>query len=96
MAPELEQHLWDAIPCNWFDKSARKTRRIEGRLPRDVIKEMLDAGLIQSPKQAWRTLEKWCDKGWYNYGVTLDLGWREVRELAASRLEQPPVVYGQE
>lgn len=26
-------------------------------------------------KRAWRILEKWCDKGWYSYGVTLDLGW---------------------
>ena len=26
-------------------------------------------------KRAWYLLEKWSDKGWYDYGVTLDLGW---------------------
>ena len=28
-----------------------------------------------SHKQLWRYLEKWCSKGFYDYGVTLDLGW---------------------
>lgn len=26
-------------------------------------------------KRAWYLLEKWSNKGWYDYGVTLDLGW---------------------
>ena len=26
-------------------------------------------------KRAWYLLRKWSDKGWYDYGVTLDLGW---------------------
>jgi hypothetical protein len=26
-------------------------------------------------KRAWYLLEKWSNKGWYEYGVTLDLGW---------------------
>jgi hypothetical protein len=52
----------------------------EGLLPRDIIGSMLDEGMIESPKQAWRTLEKWGKKGWYNYGVSLDLGWKEVSE----------------
>ena len=45
--------------------------------PREVIDAMLDEGMIESPKQAWRTLEKWLRKGIYNYGVSLDLGWLE-------------------
>jgi hypothetical protein len=36
---------------------------------------MLESGRIASPKQAWRTLEKWDAKGWYEWGVTMDLGW---------------------
>lgn len=27
------------------------------------------------PKQAHATLKKWEKKGWYEYGVCLDLGW---------------------
>ena len=26
-------------------------------------------------KRAWYLLEKWSQKGWYDYGVSLDLGW---------------------
>jgi hypothetical protein len=26
-------------------------------------------------KRAWYVLGKWADKGWYEYGVSLDLGW---------------------
>lgn len=40
---------------------------------RDVINIFGDLGY--SHKQLWRYLEKWCGKGFYDYGVTLDLGW---------------------
>ena len=26
-------------------------------------------------KRAWYLLEKWTDKGWYDYSVTEDMGW---------------------
>jgi hypothetical protein len=26
-------------------------------------------------KRAWYLLGKWCDKGWYEFGVALDCGW---------------------
>ena len=66
MNRDLEKYLWDEIGKNSRFKP----------WPRDVIDKMLKAGLIESPKQAWRTLEKWCDKGWYDYGSCLDLGWK--------------------
>ena len=28
-----------------------------------------------SHKRAWYLLNKWAGRGWYEYGVTLDLGW---------------------
>jgi len=37
--------------------------------------------IINSPsfhthyKRAWYFLDKWWDKGWYEYGVTTDMGW---------------------
>ena len=68
MAPDLEKYLWDHIPTN--------AEAGHGRWPRNVIKDMLDKGMIDSAKQAWRTLEKWCNKRKYDYGVTLDLGWK--------------------
>ena len=39
---------------------------------RDIINE---SGFPFHHKRAWFLLEKWCGKGWYEYGVTLDLGW---------------------
>ena len=32
-------------------------------------------------KRCWYLLEKWSKFGFYNYGVTLDLGWFEDAEL---------------
>lgn len=52
-----------------------KSRISKGECCRYIIQDMLDKKLINNPKQAWRTLEKWVRKGLYNYGVALDLGW---------------------
>lgn len=50
--------------------------RIEGgQSAREAINDMLASNLIKSPKQAWRTLEKWTDQGIWEYGVNMDLGW---------------------
>ena len=39
-------------------------------------------------KRSWYLLGKWSDKGWYDYGVTLDLGWITLKgyEVAESLL----------
>lgn len=55
------------------DKLRERIR--SGVCARDAIGEMLAAGDIASPKQAWRTLEKWSARREYEYGVCLDLGW---------------------
>lgn len=58
------------------DLEAELMRRVhDGELARDVISDLLTRGDIASPKQGWRTLEKWARKDWYDYGVSLDLGW---------------------
>lgn len=41
-----------------------------GIFPRDISREI---GIPH--KRAKYLLSKWTDKGWYNYGVSLDLGW---------------------
>ena len=74
MRRELERYLWDRITG---DVSVN---------PRAVIREMWLSGMIESPKQAWRTLEKWCDRGYYDFGVCLDLGWP-----ASDRKSDPPL-----
>ncbi len=66
MRPHLEDELWEWAPTNG-DGS--------GRTPRQWIEQALAEGKINSPKQAWATLTKWSAKGWYDYGVALDLGW---------------------
>lgn len=68
MKPEAEDYLWERIPVAGQHQGQPS--------PREVIAEMHQQGMIQSPKQAWRTLEKWSGKGLYDYGVSLDLGWK--------------------
>lgn len=41
-------------------------------MPRDIINK---PDFYLHYKRAWYLLEKWSNKGWYEYGVTLDLGW---------------------
>lgn len=68
----LEKYLWENIdPPN---KHARC-----------VIEEMINKGMIQSPKEAWRTLEKWTLQQKWNYGSTLDLGWKQVETLSKDK-----------
>lgn len=43
--------------------------------PGGVIADMVHRGDIKNSKQGWRTLEKWTDKGWYEYGVSVAAGW---------------------
>ena len=43
-----------------------------GKSPRDIINEET---FPLHYKRAWYLFDKWSDKGWYDYGVTLDLGW---------------------
>ena len=68
MKKDVEQFLWDRIGYAGISG---------GNYPRDIINGMVNIGLIQSHKQAWATLRKWCRKGIYNYGVSLDLGWKQ-------------------
>jgi hypothetical protein len=46
-----------------------------GQRPRDVAEQWCAEGRIANSKQMWATLDKWRRNGWYEYGVTLDLGW---------------------
>jgi len=73
MKKELEDYLWSQISALSYKEILYSQYN---RLPRDVIKEMIEKGWINSPQQAWRTLEKWIGKGKYDYGCCLDLGWK--------------------
>lgn len=61
MNVEQEHYLWRSLEI--------------GRKPREVIEELVTAGIWSSAKPAHRTLEKWVNRGLYEYGVNLDLGW---------------------
>lgn len=65
----LEDYLWSRIKYNGEHGEYSEW-------PRDVINDMIRLGMIKSPKQAWRTLEKWSCKGLYAWGSTIDLGWK--------------------
>lgn len=79
MKPLHEAYLWVRIPL---------AGRYDHDRPRHVIEEMLRLGLINHWKQAHRTLEKWANRGVYEYGVSLDLGWRttDVFPIPGQRL----------
>jgi hypothetical protein len=66
VSPDCEKYLWDRLHLAGE----------EGPAPRDVIAEMFERKMIESPKQAWATLNKWAAKGLYEYGVNVDLGWK--------------------
>ena len=46
--------------------------------PRDIIEALAET---IPHKRCWYYLEKWCEKGFYDYGVTLDLGWFYLDKL---------------
>ena len=80
MTPELEKELWARI---------KKQPTLQGETPRQVIADFIARGLIQSPKQAWATLNKWTDKGLYNWGVNEDLGWIEDGAVYMAKNKAP-------
>jgi hypothetical protein len=57
-----------------------------GYTPRDVINS--DDCKINH-KQCWFYLQKWSTRGWYDYGVTIDLGWLTA-EGKKALTDQPP------
>jgi len=81
---KLEKWFWDTI--HTVESRARERSLLT---PRDVIAAMMSRGYIISEKQAWATLTKWSGKGWYDYGVTLDLGWK-VDDRPFPRVPQNP------
>lgn len=66
-----ELSLWRAVR---LVGSALKVVDDDGKelTPRSVISSL---GCAVHPKRAHRWLEKWADRGLYEYGVCLDLGW---------------------
>ncbi len=84
MKKNLEDYLWNEISY----VNDEKWKSQYHRFPYDVINEMLSKGWINSPKQALRTSEKWSEKGIYNYGSRLDLGWKEKPRLNSSEVFQ--------
>lgn len=63
----LELYLWDN-----FGKDERR------QIPfaKEIIDEMLRYGMIKNEKQAYRTLEKWSNKGLYEWGCSIRYGWK--------------------
>lgn len=45
-------------------------RFLEGQCIRDAVH---DSGV--NHKRVWFLLAKWADKGWYDWGVSVDTGW---------------------
>ena len=52
----------------------------DGLTVRDLIQE---SGI--PPKRCWHLLSKWTRKGWYDWGVNIDLGWLTDEGKAAMR-----------
>jgi hypothetical protein len=71
MTRELEESLFAHI--------------VSGNRARDWIVQALADGRINAAKQAHRTLEKWTNKGLYDYGVALDMGWATTGRMPERR-----------
>lgn len=59
--------------------------RIGNRLhPRDIVNILADT---IPHKRCWYYLQKWAGLGFYDYGVTLDLGWFYLDQLPQRYLD---------
>lgn len=47
---------------------------IQGKAEGETVREVIARTDI-APKRAWYLLEKWGSRRWYDWGVTVDLGW---------------------
>ena len=54
------------------------------KTPRELINDISE---FINYKRCWYLLEKWTDKGFYEYGTTLDLGWFVPSEFKGEYLE---------
>lgn len=54
--------------------------RTNDNAPRYIIEQL---GI--PPKRAWGILEKWTSRGWYEYGVAVDMGWLTSEGVAAGK-----------
>ena len=80
---EDERKFLDELKCvvgSPYIPGSRPARMAEFIYPRDVINR---PGFYMHHKRAWEILSKWTRKDWYEYGVTLDLGWMTEKGMAA-------------
>lgn len=64
------------ITCYYF-----RNKGIDIRTIINILSEFINY------KRCWYLLEKWSNIGFYNYGVTLDLGWFETDEMPERYLD---------
>jgi len=67
-----DDERWFLRECQKYCPWGRSAYSPMHRTPRDLIS---GPEFPMPYKRAWYLLEKWSKKGWYDYGVTLDLGW---------------------
>lgn len=93
---------------NWFwsllqeahDQNYKSRERFIGGGPRPVMitpRDIMARPEFSIPfKRACMMLDKWAGKGWYDYGVTLDLGWITTEGLLIlPRAFKCPICAGQ-
>lgn len=86
MKPE-EKYFWNRVK-NEVGLYRKLSSGKEGKSPRDIINE---PNFSIPHKRAWYFLEKWTDKGWYEYGVTLDLGWVTEKGMETNTPSSTPL-----
>lgn len=62
----------------------QRTKRVSTFFPRDLIKILSE---FINYQRCWYFLEKWTNKGFYEYGTTMDLGWFEPENFCGEYLE---------
>lgn len=71
------QACW--LNCHVWRKNGTTNSIFGCKAPRDIVKIFSKMGFPH--KRLWWYLEKWWHLGFYDYGVSSDLGWFEEEKL---------------
>ncbi len=66
---------------NLMQLRCRAQPQLDGEAPRDIIASI---GHLIAEKRALYLLDKWTQKGWYEYGTVIDGGWLTEAGMTAS------------
>lgn len=85
---EIERQLRFSVLAFWHEGKEQYEQLCGPDLPtaHDIVTEMLEKGMIRSPKEAEATLYKWCGESCWEYGGNVWSGWKTGHPEKPERL----------